>query len=106
MNIIWLLHNRETEKCRWQQTTRYRYKQYTNQSYNITRYTRTKRHNTLQYTMHLPVHAVYRAVHLWWCTMLSTMRDSAAADTKQHLTLMNDIAGVSISILAISVVLL
>ena len=55
--------------------------------------------------MHLPVHAVYRAVHLWWCTMFGTTGDSAAADNKQQLTVMNDLAGISIGTLAISVVL-
>ena len=59
----------------------------------------------MQYIMHLPVHAVYRAVHLWWCTMLSMTGDSAAADDEQHLTVVNDLAGVSIGTLATSVVL-
>ena len=56
-------------------------------------------------TIHLPVHAVYSVVHLWCHTMLSTTRDSAAADNKQHLTVVNDLAGVSIGTLAISVIL-
>ena len=59
----------------------------------------------MQYTTHLPVHAVYRAVHLWWHTMLGMTEASAAADDEQHLTVVNDIAGVSISTLAISIVL-
>ena len=55
------------------------------------------------YTMHLPVHAEYRAVHLWWCTTLGTMGDSAAADNEQHLTMVNDLAGISIGTLTIRI---
>lgn len=39
-----------------------------------------------------PVYVVYRAVHLWW----QMMRASAVADDKQHMTEVNDLAGVSI----------
>ena len=34
----------------------------------------------MQYTMHPPVHAVNRTMHLWWCTTLGTTGDSAVAD--------------------------
>ena len=51
----------------------------------------------MQYTVHLPAHAVYRAVHLWWRTMLGTTGASAtAADDEQHLTVMNGLASISI----------
>ena len=43
-------------------------------------------------SMHLPVHAVYRVIHLWWRTMLGT----TGASTEQHLTVMNNFAGISI----------
>ena len=36
--------------------------------------------NSAQDTMHLPVHAVYSAVQLWWRTTLGTTADSAPAD--------------------------
>ena len=49
------------------------------------------------------VRAIYRAVHLWWCTMLSTMEASAATDDKQHMTALNDLASVFVG--TISVVL-
>ena len=42
------------------------------------------------------VHIIYRAVDQWWCTMLSTTGASAAADDEQHLTVVNDLASVSI----------
>ena len=64
----------------------------------------------MQYTIHLPVHAVYKAVHLWWRTTLGMTGDSAAADDKlllqQHMTVVNDLAGVSIGTLAIISVVL
>ena len=38
-----------------------------------------------------PVHAVYRAVHLWWRTTLGTTGASSAADDEQHMTVVNDL---------------
>ena len=54
--------------------------------------------------MHVHVHAVYRAVHLWWHTTLGRTGASAAADDNQHLTVVKDLAGVSTGTLAVSVV--
>ena len=55
-------------------------------------------------TLHLPVHQVYKAVHLWWRTKLGTMGASAAVDNEEHMTVMNELASVSRGTLAISVV--